>query len=46
MSIAITLSDYILHNDDQAIICGETILVDVSGLTLHHIAQATPTLLQ
>lgn len=46
MKVAYMINDISMMDDDYAIVCGQTILVDLKGLTLAHVGQCTPSIIR
>jgi len=46
MKVAYMINDISMMEDDFAIVCGQTILVDLKGLTLAHVGQCTPSIIK
>lgn len=46
MKICYMTTDILLRDDDNSIISGHTVLVDVKGMSLGHIAQCPPTFMK
>lgn len=40
------INDISMMDDDNAIVCGQTILIDLKGLTLGHVGQCTPSIIK
>ncbi|KAJ6645817.1 Alpha-tocopherol transfer protein-like [Pseudolycoriella hygida] len=46
MKVAYMINDILIMEDDFAIVCGQTILIDLRGLTLSHVGQCTPSIIK
>ncbi|XP_037042023.1 alpha-tocopherol transfer protein-like [Bradysia coprophila] len=46
MKVSYMINDISMMDDDNAIVCGQTILIDLKGLTLGHVGQCTPSIIK
>lgn len=46
MKVSYMITDLLIWEDDNTIIAGETVLIDLKGLSFAHISQLNPTLLK
>jgi len=46
MKVSYMINDISMMDDDYAIVCGQTIIIDLKGLSLAHVGQCTPSVIK